>query len=129
MILNRCCPSASSTSSKTFLPRHIYQLTQRPYPHIGTLARKNYCRTRFIQDHFLFHFLNLSICTCLVRGLSSFHAIQNELVLKLGLHRKEIGFLHNTIKSVYSAVIEPIRYKLCISRDRLLLAVERRLRA
>ncbi len=45
-----------------------------------------------------------------LRGLSSFHAIQNGLVLKLGLHSKEIGFLHNTIKSVYSAVIEPIRY-------------------
>ena len=47
-----------------------------------------------------------------LRGLSSFHAIQNGLVLKLGLHSKEIGFLHNTIKSVYSAVIEPIRRKL-----------------
>ena len=45
-----------------------------------------------------------------LRELSSFHAIQNGLVLKLGLHSKEIGFLHNTIKSVYSAVIEPVRY-------------------
>ena len=45
-----------------------------------------------------------------LRGLSSFHAIQNGLVLKLGLHSKEIGFLHNTIKSVYSAVIEPVFY-------------------
>ena len=43
-----------------------------------------------------------------LRELSSFHAIQNGLVLKLGLHSKEIGFLHNTIKSVYSAVIEPV---------------------
>jgi hypothetical protein len=47
-----------------------------------------------------------------LRGLSPFHLIQNGLVLKLGLHSKEIGFLHNTIKSVYSAVIEPIRRKL-----------------
>ena len=45
-----------------------------------------------------------------LRGLSPFHVIQNGLVLKLGLQSKEIGFLHNTIKSVYSAVIEPVRY-------------------